>query len=279
MLKYSLRQKNEDFAVGTTDLRNSHGSLIDTNGFLALLVTSGHGVASINFRKRALHKGCFTLLFYDSTFSIEHLSEHFTARYVACDYALVEEAVYKPLSLHFWDILYENPVFRTSTQQQALLCNWWQQVEWIEPMENKDYRREMLKACIRNLLMAADVEVMRNDGEKLYTGRNHAQMLLNRFYFLVATHCHEVRDVSYYANRLSITTTYLYKLCRKNVQLSPKEIIDKQVVTEIKTYLANSDTPIKSIATKLHFEDVSYLCRYFKRLTGMSPLDYRNVPE
>ena len=57
--------------------------------------------------------------------------------------------------------------------------------------------------------------------------------------------------------------------------MSPKEILDRQTVTEIKTYLVNTDVPVKSIADELHFEDVSYMCRYFRRMTGMSPMDYR----
>lgn len=45
--------------------------------------------------------------------------------------------------------------------------------------------------------------------------------------------------------------------------------------TEIKTYLVNTDLSIKSIATELNFEDASYMCRYFRRITKMSPIDYR----
>ena len=76
-------------------------------------------------------------------------------------------------------------------------------------------------------------------------------------------------------DQLSITTTYLYKLCRKHLQLFPKEVLDRQTVTEIKTYLVNTDATIKGIADELHFNDVSYMCRFFRRMTGMSPIDYR----
>lgn len=49
----------------------------------------------------------------------------------------------------------------------------------------------------------------------------------------------------------------------ENFQLSPKELIDRQTVTEIKTYLVNTDMSVKHIASELNFEDVSYMCRYF----------------
>lgn len=56
---------------------------------------------------------------------------------------------------------------------------------------------------------------------------------------------------------------------------SPKELIDRQTVMEIKAYLVNTDMSVKAIASELHFEDVSYMCRYFRRLTGMTPMDCR----
>lgn len=51
--------------------------------------------------------------------------------------------------------------------------------------------------------------------------------------------------------------------------LSPKELIDKQAIAEIKSFLINSDMPV----TELHFDNVSYMCRYFRLLTWISTID------
>lgn len=150
-------------------------------------------------------------------------------------------------------------------------------MEWINSIENRKCQEEILKNNIRNLLVAVDIEFMRNAGEVLCVEKSHAWMLLNRFFNLVALHCHEVRDVKYYADKLAITTVYLYKICSGNSKLSPKEIINKQVIMEMKFCLANTDMSVKDIASALHFEDISYMCRYFRRLTGVSPMDYRKA--
>lgn len=275
-MKYQLRRDDKIMATGSTSLKNSCGSLIDTNGCLCLLVTSGYAIATINFKKRPLRRGDFILLFYDSTLSVDAVSNTFSMRYASFAYALIEEAVYKPLSNNFWDVLYENPVLHLSNGQKELLDAWWKELEWTERMVDKSRQEEMLRNSIRNLLIATDTEVaqaLSNRGTGIEKSRSW--ILVSRFFHLVALHCHKTRDVKYYADLLSMTTTYLYKLCRKTTQLSPKEVIDKQVVTEIKTYLVNTDLPVKSIAAKLNFEDVSYMCRYFRRMTGTSPIDYR----
>ena len=143
-------------------------------------------------------------------------------------------------------------------------------------MEDKLSQEEMLKNSIRNLLIAIDTEVMRSRPGKVRGNEgSHAWMLITRFFRLVSSHCRVTREVTFYADQLSITTTYLYKLCRKHLQMSPKEVLDRQTVTEIKTYLTNTDMPVKGIADELCFNDMSYMCRYFRRMTGMSPMDYR----
>lgn len=274
-IKYSLRENDMPFSAGITDFKQSHGSLIDTNGCIALLVISGCAVAMVNFKKLPLRRGDFVLVFYDGTFSIEQSSTLFSLRYASFAYPVTEEATYKPLSDRFWEVLYESPVFHTSAEQRDLLNAWWRQLDWIEHMENKSRQEEMLKNSIRNLLIGIDTEVMRNMPNTHGNEVSRAWTLIIRFFKLVSLHCRETREVAFYASQLSITTTYLYKLCRKHLQLSPKMVLDKQAVTEIKTYLVNTDVPVKGIANELHFDDVSYMCRYFRKMTGMSPIDYR----
>lgn len=58
---------------------------------------------------------------------------------------------------------------------------------------------------------------------------------------------------------------------------SPKEIIDKRVILEIKVLLQSTDYTIQEISQLLHFPDQSYLGRYFKRHTGMSASEYREL--
>ena len=123
--------------------------------------------------------------------------------------------------------------------------------------------------------MAIDTAAYNSETDKFHNKSDHSWRLVIRFFKLLSLHCREVRDVRFYADKLSITTTYLYKLCKKYMLLPPKELIDKQTVTEIKSFLINTDMTVKSIASELHFDDVSYMCRYFRRLTGVSPTDYR----
>lgn len=273
-MKYQLRKGDTAFAIGQTNFSESKGSLIDTNGCIALSVISGYAIATINFKKNILRKGDFILLFYDSSFSIDKISASFLVQYFSLSYPLLEEVIYKPLSTLFWEALYSTPILHPSHDFEHLLSGWWQLMKWTITNESP-MQKELVANSVRNLYIVIDSALNQSGMSVFHNKCSHSRMLINRFFKLLSIHCHETRDVKFYAEQLSITPTYLYKIVRKYMSQSPKELIDKQAISEIKSLLINSDMPIKSIASTLHFEDVSYLCRYFRRLTGIPPLEYR----
>ena len=134
---------------------------------------------------------------------------------------------------------------------------------------------KLLRNNIYNLFMAMDGD-MTQGGMGSNKAISRSRTLIIRFLKLVAQHFRTNREVSFYAEQLCITTTYLYKLTHRRWNLSPKELIDQQTICEIKTLLSGTDMSVKEIAAMLHFEDTPYMCRYFRHRTGLSPTEYRN---
>lgn len=262
--------------MGFTDLKESGGQLIDTNGCTVLLVTAGYAVVEINFRRHALSRGDAVFLFYDDVFTLNRSSAQFSVQFISITYEAVENAFYTLTSVSFWDFLYEKPVLRTNREQWLLLNGWKQQIEWIVGAEESPYRDELLRSSMLNLFMAVHTEIIRSGNEPSSADRNRGWLLAMRFWKMVVKHCGEHRDVQFYAARLCISTPYLYKLTHKVMQASPKELIDQQIVSQIKTCLANTDYSVGQIAADFHFDDVSYFCRFFRRMTGLSPVEFRN---
>lgn len=97
------------------------------------------------------------------------------------------------------------------------------------------------------------------------------------FWELVGQRSTRQRDVQSYAEALCITPFYLSQVTRECFGETPKALIDRQVVLEIKALLSYSELPIGRIAERLCFEDASYLCRYFRRHTGQSLTGYRRA--
>lgn len=77
------------------------------------------------------------------------------------------------------------------------------------------------------------------------------------------------------ANKSCITPYYLSKITFRILGMSPKEIIDRQIVMEMKRMLISTDLSVKEIADRFHFDGTSYMGRYFRRHTSMTPTEFR----
>lgn len=260
--------------TGQTDFKAYGNNRITISGCMVLLVDSGYAIVSVGFKRRVLRRGMMAVLFYDDTFWIEQSSRNFCCRYVALAEENVEEAIYKLTSPYFWDSLSENPLLRPDNGQWELLERWYEQMVWICHNSANEYINQLLRNNIYNLFMAMDGEMTQSSaGSNKAISRSRS--LIIKFLKLVAQHFRTTREVSFYAQELCITTTYLYKLTHRRWNLSPKELIDQQTICEIKSLLSNTDMSIKEIAATLHFEDTPYMCRYFRQRTGLSPTEYR----
>lgn len=101
--------------------------------------------------------------------------------------------------------------------------------------------------------------------------------LYNQFMSLIAEHYAAHHDVTYYAERLAITTRYLSQVCNETVGRSPKQIIDNYILHESTELLENSRLPIQTIADKLGFSSQAMFCKFFRHHEGRSPSDYRRM--
>lgn len=79
------------------------------------------------------------------------------------------------------------------------------------------------------------------------------------------------REVLYYSNKLNITPKYLSLIVKQQSYRNAKKWIDEYVVSEIKLRLHSSNESLQEIAFDLNFADQSFLSKFFKRQTGISP--------
>lgn len=101
--------------------------------------------------------------------------------------------------------------------------------------------------------------------------------MFNRFMMLVERDYKLSRDVAYYASQMNITPKYLTLIVRQMTHETPKHIIDHYTILQLKLQLTVSRQSVKEIAWEYHFNDVSFFCRYFKRHTGLTPMEIRTV--
>jgi len=101
------------------------------------------------------------------------------------------------------------------------------------------------------------------------------QRLFTDFIALVSEYAPARHTIDFYASRLCITPRYMSAIIRQVSGKSAKQWIDDALVTRIKIDLKHTDKPIARIADDMNFPNPSFMTKFFKRMTGMTPRSFR----
>jgi len=100
--------------------------------------------------------------------------------------------------------------------------------------------------------------------------------LLRSFRNLLNKHYTTIHQVSGYAEEIAVTADYLNKVVKNLTGVSAKEHIQNKLVIEAKRALIFSDISNKELAFALGFEEAAHFNNFFKKMTGISPGEFRS---
>lgn len=94
---------------------------------------------------------------------------------------------------------------------------------------------------------------------------------------LVSNNFRQERTVQFYADALNVTPKYLTETVKEINGKSAGKIIDDFVILESKLLLEKPENTIAQVADLLNFSDQSFFGKYFKRVTGISPKEFKTT--
>ena len=103
-----------------------------------------------------------------------------------------------------------------------------------------------------------------------------AQRLVNELYKLIEKNYDAEHYPKYYAEQLAVTANHLNATCKKVSGKTAGSLIRDRIILEIKRLLVNSQLNINEISYLLGFDDTSYFIKFFKKITGITPSEFRN---
>jgi len=79
------------------------------------------------------------------------------------------------------------------------------------------------------------------------------------------------------SKEFSISASHLSHLFKRETGLSVKQYILQRRIVEAKKLLSESDIKVTAISTKVGFDNFSLFNRIFKKITGLTPYNYRRI--
>ena len=82
-------------------------------------------------------------------------------------------------------------------------------------------------------------------------------------------------DIDELASQVAVSPSYLFRLFKKKMQVTPMHYRNTVRIDKAKLLLADLHLTVDDVAERVGFEDPKYFARVFREMTGMTPSGYR----
>ena len=135
-------------------------------------------------------------------------------------------------------------------------------------------RHEMLIA--QTNVMSEMLNAFRREIDEQAKSENYKHSLFSEFCDLLAMHYREQHEVGFYANQLHLSTRYFSTVVKETIGLPAREYIEGYIATQAKNILiTRPEMSVQQVSYLLGFSESPSFCRFFKRVTGLRPKEFR----
>lgn len=272
----SLAILREPFIAGTDEnLSPVMHHLWKLEGGAIYFCRKGWAHATIDLKDYEIVENTQVVLLPGTIIRINGCSSDFTASFFGFPKEMFMEACmrFEPI---FFRFIKEQPCYVLPQENTGAINGLIRATTAIYNDRENRFRNQIAKNHLQSFMLDIYDKCYRYFGKHKIEGGTRQDEIFKSFVSLVHEHCTSQREVSFYADKLCISTKYLTGICKAVTGDSAKKIIDDFAILEIKVLLQSTELTVQEIADRLGFPDQSYLGRYFKRHEGISPKEYQN---
>lgn len=236
------------------------------------IVMDGEADIIVNLRTYHIKKGMLLVNTPESVMQMKKKEGHLDMQTIHISDEIVAAALGKD-NVQFFRQRMNTFITMLSDEYKALLLSFFDSL-WLSLHSDAKRCREGLIASIIQLVIYL-YSISKTETEDDDSQDNHNVYVLNRFLDLVNKNCHEHRDLDFYADKICLSKQYLSSIISEVSRQTAREWIEEATITRIKVLLRHSDLSLNEISARMSFPEPSHFSRYFKRLTGMTPAEYR----
>lgn len=166
--------------------------------------------------------------------------------------------------------IFQNPVIRLDDVRP--LCLYKEVLERFLSSEKVEFKLDAVRHLTMTLFYSC---MLSKHKEVLPESKTRSENILGDFLTLVESEYREHRSVIWYAGRLCISPKYLSMAVREASGKTPLDWIEEYCISAAKSMLSSTKMTINDISVELNFDSQALFTKFFKRVTGLSPRDYR----
>ena len=272
---FNKNSETREFFLGTTNLETALMKSLDVGNSTLLICVSGLSTVLLYNKKYVFKKGDILIANWDMHPVFLSVSKNFSANFCKMSEDIFY-SVFCNISNSFCQFTYNYPVFKLTKNQYYQLEIWNEQLFWLYKNNKGEIQKQLIVNYLQSLMMVIDNVILKTSQTLPIKALPRQLAILREFGSLLQTNIKDHHDVKFYAEKLLVSPYYLSTITSKVMRETPKSLIDKQLIQEIKKEIL-INTPLKLIANKLNFDDTSYMSRFFKRHTQQTPSEFRTI--
>ena len=240
-----------------------------------ILMLEGHSEVRLNGEHIELQAG--TLLIHGANYLTDHLFASRDIRFITLTLSermrAEDSALDQTIALLLATMRHNRQHTISLNRDEVRIVH--QQLEALIALLTSDHRFLLprLRAHCQGLFLdLADIL-----SRKIVIARHlsHKEHILQEFHTLATRHFREEHFIRFYAEQLAISEQYLSRIIREETGKSVGQILDNLLVMEACTLLGTTRFSVNEISLQLGFSDAPGFCKFFRRHTGKTPLEFR----
>ncbi len=177
----------------------------------------------------------------------------------------------------FYSIEQNNPpVYLTKSEDNQYLKLLFKRCTDIVLLNDNASSDEIARSTLDLILLTCN-DLYPAERKTVQKGKGH--ILVKNFLQLIEQHYYRNLRISEYAEMLAVTPNHLTQMVKQVMEKTSVEILQRKTVVEVKRLLLHTDLSIAEISDYMNFPDQSYFTKYFKKVSGVSPMTYRKDHE
>ncbi len=275
MIKEYRLPEGQDFMIPAESVHKIMTEAAHVEEVIFVICTKGSAIVEIDMQTYELHEHNEMILMPGSLVRCLSISPDFESREFVASQKFFFNVGFKA-DPDFYKYLKFTPVVKISEEAyESVVSHVYALVYDICSKPDSKYAVPKMRNIIQYYLMQInEVTYTRWRDESGENNSGRQTDVFRRFMTLVHDNATLRHDVDWYANQLAITPRYLCQICQ-NKNVTPKAIIDEQIIHLAKEMLHSTELSVQQITANLNFADQSVFARFFKRKTGESPILWR----
>ena len=258
-MRAELSSDNEPFRIDMT---------------MAIIYEQGSADLKINMRDYHIEAPAVLLVLNDQIYQSSGHSEDLRSKVI-----LMSRSFSDSLFANSGEILplkssiMKNPVMKIENEENVF-GQFFQLLQNIAASPRQEFKIESARHL--TLSMFYGYSHLKHEVNEVKSTNSRQEEIFTKFTELLERHHKKEREIAFYADKMCMTSKHLSQVIKDYTGKTALGLIEEYVISEAKSMLLSTTMSIQQISDELKFPSQSVFGKYFKRVAGISPSEYRN---